>query len=189
MKRWIYAEGDFLGAINVFVPLALRDNSSYVDLKFLAAAQALEALARDGKDIHELSQDDYDARVKLIADSVADKEVAEWAKRKLSSANFMSQRKLIRELYDEIGDFAKALFPKKEKFISRHIDLRNDLTHRNPDAATIDKDGMFYHMNGVVLLCYAAIAVKLGISQERVASLMKESNFRWYLRNKAAELY
>lgn len=189
MKRWLGAEGDLLGAINVLVPLSLRGNVQNVDLMFLAAAQALEALARDGREHKEMPEEEYGKRVSEAVSQIVDRNLAEWVEGKLSLGNFVSQRQLLKGLYRDIGPFAKKVFPDRDKFINRHIALRNDVTHRNPSTASIDGDDLYYHTNGVMLLCHAAVMLKLGICPDEIDDLMEKSMFRWYLRDRAARFY
>lgn len=114
---------DLLGALNVLVPLSLRDNLSNVDLRFLAAAQTLEALARIGRETLEMPEDVFNRRVQGVMSLIGDEEVASWVSRKLAGANFVSQRRLLRALYKEIGGFAKRVFPNREEFLAKHIEL------------------------------------------------------------------
>lgn len=189
VRRWLGAEGDLLGAINVLVPLSLRGDVRNVDLMFLAAAQTFEALARDGRELREMPEEEYTQRVSDVVSQIDNAALAEWTAVKLSHGNFVSQRKLLKGLYRDIGPFAKRVFPNRDKFISRHIALRNDVTHRNPSTASIDSDELFCHTNGVMLLCHAAVMLKLGISPEEIDALMKKSMFRWYLLDRAASHY
>ena len=96
---------------------------------------------------------------------------------------------MLGDLYDEVGEFASQIFPNKKQFIGRHVMMRNGVAHRNPDAMIIDHTQLFYHTNGVIVLCHATAMKKIGISESKIVELMRDSRFRVFLIEKAASLY
>ena len=189
IKNWLHGSEEFNAAKSVFVPLATLKQSFYINLQFLAAAQTLEALARDGRETKEMTDEQFAERLRTISESIEDEDVRAWADNKLKYCNRVSQGRLIKDLYDFVGPYAKEIFPKKSAFVGKHVDMRNNIAHQNPNAKDLQNDFLFYHMHGVILLCYAAVMRKLGFDEEETALLLNDSNFRWYLKDKAAELY
>lgn len=190
MENWFYASEGLVAAISVLVPLSTRQTSTYVDLQFLAASQVIESLAVEGVDVRAFSEERFSEIETTIRNSIEDKEIRDWACNRLfgSNSNRLGQRKLLSNLYDYIGDFAVRIFPNKKDFIKRQAQMRNDVTHRNPSAMSIDHSMMFYHTQGIIILCHAAVMRKLGITEDEITALFSESYFRWYLIEKAASI-
>ena len=190
LAAWLNASEKLTAAINVLVPLSTKSMDTFLDLQFLAAAQTLEALACEGRSVQNLSKEEFDRRLGIIK-SIEDKQTREWAYGRLSGSgsNRIGQRRLLSDLYDDVGDFADKVFPNKKKFIDAHVQMRNDIVHRNPESLSIDHSRLYYHMQGVVVLCYAAVMRKLGFSSNEVPKFFEDSRFRSFLIDKAAHLY
>ena len=86
ITSWLEFEGDERRAVLLLVGI----NSSYEipeDLKFLAAAQALEAMSRVFAREEELSQEEFVRRLEVIKASIENKRIRNWAERKLMYSN------------------------------------------------------------------------------------------------------
>ena len=190
LATWLNASVELTAAINVLVPLSVKSMDTYLDLQFLAAAQTLEVLACEGRSVQKLPEEEFNRRLSVV-NSIEDKQTRKWAYERLSGSgsNRIGQRRLLSDLYDYVGGFADRVFPNKKKFLDAHVQMRNNIVHRNPESMSIDHSQLFYHTQGVVILCYAAVMRKLGFNSSEVPKLFEDSKFRSFLIDAAARLY
>ena len=190
LGKWLDASEELTAACNVLVPLSTRKSDTYMDLQFLAASQTLESLSVEGRSVKAFSDEEFDRMKEIVRNSIQDNRVRQWACNRLfgHNSNKLGQRKLLGDLYDFIGSFAAQVFPDKKAFIQRHVQMRNDITHRNPASMSIDHSRLFYHTQGVIILCHAAIMRKIGLTESEVVEHFSRSHFREYLIREAADL-
>lgn len=184
------ASEELTAACNVSVPLSTRKSDTYMDLQFLAASQTLESLSVEDRSVKAFSDEEFDRMEEVVRKTPS--KIMEFGSGRATlfghNSNKLGQRKLLGDLYDFIGPFAVKVFPDKKAFIQRHVQMRNDITHRNPASMSIDHSRLFYHTQGIIILCHAAIMRKIGLTESEVVERFSRSHFREYLIREAADL-
>jgi ApeA N-terminal domain 1/Helix-turn-helix of DDE superfamily endonuclease len=187
LGRWLEFKGDELRAMSILVGL-YSNHSIPSDLRFLAAAQALEAMSRVDAQEKELDDNEFARRLSVVANSVEDKKVRKWAERKLKhvSANSRYAGELLQDLAINIGEYANTLTPDSERFFQDIRDNRNFYTHRDDRRAKRVLEGgeLYVLTQGLVCLLKAAVLRRLGFSQEETQSLMDDCQgcLQWRFR-------
>ena len=162
-----------------------------LDMIFLASAQALEAMSRDGVDEREFSNEQLHERLNAIQDSSLPDATKDWAVSKLKYANMKSANRLVSDLFRTIEPVATYLVPNLSKFKKDHRELRNAFTHRREvkTGNELTRDQLYWHAQAVQLLVYSCTAVKLGLSPDSVLTLLKKTGFRSDAVYHARKLY
>lgn len=190
LTRWMDLEGDERRAISLLVGLT-GERSVPSDLKFLAAAQALEAMSRADANEHELDGDEFRRRVGVILESVTDKKVRAWADRKLKHANQRPSADLLRDLASAVGEYVDTLAPDRERFFEDIRNNRNFYTHRDDSRVERVLEGAELYVLTQGILCFlkAAVLRKLDFSPEDTKSLMDDCQGTLQWRVRVAEQY
>lgn len=99
----------------------------------------------------------------------------------LASEKFWALEKRVNEdkrRPKSLGEFAEWLIPNKKSFLSMHVEMRNSLTHRDSAGmARYDPQMLAAHSQGVLVLSYGAILIRLGLSDDEVIDIVKHSRF------------
>jgi hypothetical protein len=190
LGRWFGFEGDERRAISLLVGLN-SDRSVPSDLRFLAAAQALEAMSRVDAKEQELDDEEFARRLGAVTDSVADKKVREWAERKLRHANSRNTAELLNDLARDVGEYVDVLAPGRQQFFDDIRDSRNFYTHRDDRRAArvLEGDELYVLTQGMICLLKAAVLRRLGFSQESTRSLMDDCQGCLHWRFRVTEQY
>jgi hypothetical protein len=175
LNRWLSFEGDERRAVSLLVSV-IGDRSVPLDLRFLVAVQALEALSRVDVDQYELSTEEFERRFNGALESIADKKTREWAERKLRYANYKSFIDLIRELLSQIGGYVDSLAPDQKRFLADLRNNRNFYTHRDEARVEymMEGDDLYVLTDGVMCLLRASVLRRLGFSQEETKLIMDD---------------
>lgn len=162
-----------------------------IDMLFLASAQALETMSRDGVDEKEVSDAQHHERLDAIKNSNLLCRVKKWALFKLEYSNFKSADRLASDLLKAIEPVATYLVPDLDRFKKDHREQRNAFTHRREIEAgkELSRDQLYWHTQAVQLLVYGCTAVKLGLSPDSVLALLKKTQFRSSAIYHARKLY
>jgi hypothetical protein len=194
LDRWLQFKGDEYRAISLLVGINKDIKNNYaipIDLRFLAAAQALEAISRVDAKEKELEEDEFNRRLSVIMESVDDKKVREWAGRKLKYANSRHASDLMTDLIKYIGEYARTLAPDLQRFLNDIRNNRNFYTHRDDRRVKQVLEGNELHVltQGIVCLLKAAVLRRLGFSQEETHNLMNDCQGCLTWRFRVAEQY
>lgn len=101
-----------------------------IDMLFLASAQALEAMSRDGVNEKEVSDDQLGEKLDTIRHSDLPRKIREWAVVKLKYSNYKSADRLANDLFKMIEPVATYLVSDLSRFKEDHREQRNAFTHR-----------------------------------------------------------
>lgn len=115
-SSWKAFRGDLERGASLLVSLLMIEWKMPIDLQFLASAQMLEALSRHEQATEELSRDTFAEYTEVVRSSIEDKEVRIWALKKLEHSNYVSQRKLLKNLLDRLGIFSQYLLQDEKQF-------------------------------------------------------------------------
>jgi Fe-S-cluster formation regulator IscX/YfhJ len=188
LMQWMRMDGDLRRAVSLMVGLG-SERSVPSDLRFVAAAQALEAVSRVGVDDRDLPREEFRRRRAVIRDSIPDKVVRDWACDRLTF-NRRSADDLLRDLLTRIGGFAEELAPDADRFLRDHRDNRNFYAHRADQERPLLEPGELYvHTQGVLLLLKAATLLMLGYSSDEIVAIMRgcQNCIQW--AGRVAEMY
>lgn len=191
-SSWKAFRGDLERGVSLLVSLLMIEWKMPTDLQFLASAQMLEALSRHEQATEELSRDTFAEYTEVVRSSIEDKEVRVWALKKLEHSNYVSQRKLLKNLLDRLGIFSQYLLQDEKQFLNNHLRLRNAYTHRSDDCESsklLMNAELYWHMQTVLFLSYGAVLVHLKYTPEEVIAVFTKSNYEWYKINKIKEMY
>jgi hypothetical protein len=185
LDQWLSFSGDERRAVSLLVGL-IREHTVSVDLRFLAAAQALEALSRVEGNQNELDEDEFRRRLRIVRDSVPEARVRDWADRKLKYANDRSAGELFKDLAARVGDYVDILAPAKQAFFDDIRNNRNFYTHRDSSRVerVLEGEKLYVLTQGVIALLEAAVLRRLGFSQQDTRSVMEacQGALQWRLR-------
>jgi hypothetical protein len=190
LDTWLRFEGDERRATSILVSLS-GGQSLPLDLKFLAAAQALEALTRVGARECELDDDEFNRRCRIVRESIADAKVRKWADRKLEHSNTRAASELLCDLLTYIGGYADSLAKDQSRFVDDIRDNRNFYTHRDDRRAdrVLDGEELYNLTEGILLLLKATVLRRLGFSPEETAATMNACQGTLQARARVAEQY
>lgn len=184
--RWLEFKGDEQRAISLLVGINNDRGSFYSDLRFLAAAQALEAMSRVDANENELNQDEFLRRLSVVLNSIECNKVRKWAERKLKYSNSRSASDLLQNLVDNIGEYVNTLAPDRKQFLSDIRDNRNFYTHRDDRRATriLEGNELYVLTQGLLCILKATVLRRLGFSSEETHRLMNncEDCLEWRFR-------
>jgi hypothetical protein len=190
LTRWLSIKGDEYRAVSLMVGL-LSERNVPSDLRFLASAQALEALSRVDANEYELDSKDFDRRIAIISTSVNEKRVREWALRKLKYSNQRSFPELLAELVEDVGEYMDSLAPDRQRFLHDIRDNRNFYTHRDDRGGKniLGPSKLYTLTQGTICLLKAVMLRRLGFSKEETRTIMDgcQKAIQWRLR--VAEQY
>lgn len=179
-SSWMELKGDVsIGAM--MLTSLLGDWRMPYDLKFLAASQMYEALARHND---EEIQDKVEFRKKVnTALSSEGTSEREWARKILSGCNRLSYRDLIKRALAETAPFSSQLVPDGDAFAREQKAMRNTLTHRNDSISKDEYEKLALHTEGQMVLAYPLLIHLLGLG-EGVMDAFMSSQFDNLIRPK-----
>lgn len=160
LNRWMGLRGDSRRSVALLVGL-LRERQMPLDLQFLLAVQALEALARVDVDLDELEPEEFQRRLSIVSKSIEDSKVRAWALRKLKHSNYREFAQLLDKLVKEIGEYVAVLAPDTKRFLNDIRVNRNNYTHRKEEDELVQGQKLLVLTEGVTCLLRAAILRKL----------------------------
>ena len=191
MGAWLAEGEDLLAPSSLLISLLTKKWLLPADLKFVASTQMLEALCRVGADLRSMGEDDFvvfrDA-VMAALDGIEDGRIARMAKERIRPGNGKGQRRLLAEFVEGHRAAAEYVFGDPEAFISRHVYLRNGVTHRSGEADT-DVVDLVWHTEGVLLLAYCAIGELLGLPAVTMTQRLEDSGFKSHAVHECRKMY
>lgn len=135
LTNWFAKQANLEPVFNLFFGMRYHPGI-YLDVKFLAYAQAVETYDFRRRDPHELLPAEHKRRLRSILD-VAPKEWRDWLRMRLASSNYIILDQRIRDVLGECPDLrAKIVGATDEEldaFVTRFKQSRNYYTHYNPE--------------------------------------------------------
>lgn len=176
LERWLTAGGEFGDAKGLVCSLMFKSWSLPVDLRLIAASQALEELTRIGANAYSRSAEEVERDKAEVTRSIADKELRRRILNGLSR-NRKGQNRLLREFLVRRSDVADAVIGDTEAFVTAHTTLRNKYAHRT-QLLLADKmedygERLHWHTECVLMLCYLTVMVLTGIAPEMAVSALR----------------
>jgi len=190
LVKWLRFEGDARRATSIATGL-VANHVPHVDLGFLAAVQALEALARVGAPLTQLEEGEFRRRLELVRDSIEEGKTRRWACSKLKHVNFQPWGALVKRLCDDLDGYLESLAPATQVFLDDIQTNRNFYTHRDDriSGRVLEREELFLLTQGVLCLLKARILRLLGFSTEEIRSLMNDCQGTLQWRFRVAEQY
>lgn len=191
MGAWLTKGDDLRAPSSLLTSLLTKKWLLPVDLKFVASAQTLEALCRVGADLKSMGEEDFEVfrdAVMEALDGIEDRRIARMAKERIRPGNGKGQRRLLAEFVDGHCTAARYVFGDPKAFISRHIHLRNGVTHRSGEADA-DVFDLVWHTEGVLLFAYCAIGELLGLPAETMTRRLEDSGFKSHALYECRKMY
>jgi len=182
LTNW-FSAADSLQEMVSLVFGIIHSSTFYLDLRFLAAVQALEIYHRRRFTSQEMNQDDYDKRVSEIR-ALVPGSLGKWTEHKLgSNAKPFQQR--MREVYDAIAPVIGELAGSREVFLNDLRNSRNYYTHRDDSTVTTYANGadLYFLFEAVMTMLKACLLLEVGFSPARARDLfMNNQDFLWLRR-------
>ncbi len=175
LETWLHFRGDLRRAASLLFGLGREE--LLIDLRFLAAVQAFEAMARSIADEFELEQEEFARRLSVVERALGDdNRIRRWAKRKLQHANRKSADHLARELLRFVGIYATKLVPSADRFLKQIRENRNFYTHRDSRGKEVVLEGIPHHLltEAVICLLKASLVRHLGFGPEETAAILAD---------------
>lgn len=162
-----------------------------LDMRFLASAQAFEAVSRSQVDEQEITDEALQEKIEDIKKSNMTSKLRQWVVYKVKNAKWKTANSLADSLIDRLEDFPPYIVPDISRYLEDHRRHRDAYTHRKnlntkQQLSSID---LYVHTEATQLLTYGAIALLLGMEPKEVVSALKESRYRWNSVYRANRLY
>lgn len=185
LSTWLELGGDERRSVSLLTGL-IGDRVGLLDLKFLAAAQALEALARVGANEHELDPVEFERRIEAVESAVTDASIRGWLKSKLKYSNQRSAAALLKDLTKDVGGYFELLAPAGQRLLDDIRDNRNFYTHRDDRRVrrVLEGEALYILTQAVIALLKAKTLRLLGFTQGETQSLLEEcqNTVQWRFR-------
>ena len=191
LKAWLRADTDLRSAKDMIVSLMTYRWDMPIDLHFVAASQALEALTRVNNDSLSLPEDEYDSYVKIIKESVTDKAALKWISERMPK-NLKGQTRRLREFCDKYLTYVNWIIGDRKAFVDNHTWLRNGYTHRDAQSIKADDrhyEKLYWHTECLLMLSYGVIWIILGMDANHLISQLEKTGFYNYKIHKIKKLY
>lgn len=195
LGKWLYTNEGFGKACSITTSLLTQSWDLPEELRFIAAAQALEALSRVDTELTTLSTDEYEEyrdTVKTAISSIKDTKIKEWFLSRLPSNN-KGQRKLLTEMFARHPRALDWIIDDKNRFVENHIVTRNYYTHLNEDASVgispLRGENLYWHTESILLLCYVIIGCLLGYDEEEFIALLTAKGYKNHVISSVKKLY
>lgn len=190
LESWLGFEG-YAKEAAIRVVSLLADWRLPLELRFLAVAQAFEAVTRVDADPSNLPAKEFERRRGVVVSAVEETQVRRWIKRVLQHANHKSAGDLAKEQMDRLGVFADYVVPNRGRFLRDHRDTRNYNTHLDAGDKPhiLHGEDLLVHSDATYLLLYASVAILMGFEAAEVLQLLKKSGWKSSAVLKSRRLY
>jgi hypothetical protein len=133
LTKWLAQHDTFEPVLNLYFGV-LHHADLYLDVKFLAYAQALETYDFRRRDPHELDSAAHRDRMASVVAS-APEDWREWLRMRLASSNYWTLDQRVRAVLSECPDVSARIVgtgAERDKFIRMFKNSRNYYTHYAP---------------------------------------------------------
>jgi hypothetical protein len=176
LLAWLRVSTELQSAYELFFG-TLYARPVYLEFRFLALTQAIEAFHRALGEGFDLPTAEYERKVEQIVAAVPERE-RKWVAEKLQYANEKSLRRRLRELVTCVRLVLEpVLRGKANEFIGAVIDTRNWLVHRDERSRRTAASGEALHelIQRLVILLQALFLRQLGIPLDRTSQLFNRN--------------
>ena len=181
IKNWIEAYEKITPAFNLYF-LAKMGMQTYLEERFMALAQGLEAYHRRTSEEKRMDETEFEKLVEHLVDQCPE-EKREWLSDKLNYGNEVSLSKRLRDIIkpfkDVIGNRTK-----RESLINKIVKTRNYLTHydQSLELEAAQGEDLWPLCLKMELLFQLHFLKLIGFSREQIDSLVANSiPLRWKL--------
>lgn len=190
LGNWLNMTGDTQRAARVLTGVQSNNENTQLDSIFTTVSSALEAISRVG----EKSRDIERTRFKKIQNNIdicldSEKDI-QWIKNKLNnipSANYYTEA-----LLKKLKVFGNYIVPDQTRFLK---DLRNNRNAYVHQTSALDENNTFANKELYVLtlavksLCYGALMMQLGMTDDEILKCFKTTRFCHVEINLIREMY
>jgi len=182
LSAWLNEYENLMPALHHY--FSVQDEShAYVDTKFIAMAQALEAFHRRTSDSRRWPRDEYKTKIAAILEGCPERD-RQWLQQKL---NFGNEITLAERLHQLIGRFAGVFGGEApiDSIVRGTVRTRNYHAHYDPDgAAKALKGAALLSLTFRLRVLFAlSLLVRLGVTEEEAIDLARTSPLERLLRN------
>ena len=191
IELWLNANEHFIDIGNLLCSLLFNSWKLPLDLKFTGASQVLESLSKYKADTSALPKEQYQQRCERLNelyDTIEDQELQRWAKERIPG-NTKGQRRFLKELLEKHSAISDWLIPNRAAFGGAQIGSRNYYAHRHNSKGALKGAQLYWHTEGVLLFCYAAVTELAGVPSTTIISGIRESSSLSRTAAKMKELY
>ena len=182
INNWIEAYEKITPAFNLYF-LAKMGMQTYLEERFMALAQGLEAYHRRTSEEKRMDETEFEKLVEHLVDQCP-KEKREWLSDKLNYGNEVSLSKRLRDIIkpfkDVIGNRTK-----RESLINKIVKTRNYLTHydQSLELEAAQGDALWTLCLKMELLFQLHFLRLIGFNREEIDSIMANCpQIQWKLR-------
>ena len=172
LQNW-FEKQELLKPVHQLYFGTLYNPAMYLDQRFMAYVQALEAYHRRTTDNFELSEEEHEERIKQILDSVSPHYKA-WLRAKLEYSNEPSLRKRLKELIEANRALPSGLARDGKDLINKVCTTRNYLIHYDSKLeGEVAKGEELYNLTQKLkVLLEACFLRELGFSSKTARTLL-----------------
>lgn len=177
LKNWFAKQPRLKPVFNLFFGMRYHP-SMYLDVKFLAYAQAVETYDFRRRNPYELPPVEHRKRVRSVLDAVPNK-WHDWLKMRLASSNYIILDQRIRDVLGECPDVrAKIVGATDEEldaFVTTFKQSRNYYTHYNPKLEKKAATGAALYLLVVQLQAIIEMSLlrELGFTSEAIDAILE----------------
>lgn len=177
LKNWFAKQANLKPVFNLFFGMRYHPGM-YLDVKFLAYAQAVETYDFRRRDPHELLPSEHRKRLRSILVAVP-REWRDWLKMRLASSNYIMLDQRIRDVLGECPDVrAKIVGATDEEldaFVTTFKQSRNYYTHYNPKLEKKAATGAALYLLVVQLQAIIEMSLlrELGFTSDAVDAILE----------------
>ena len=188
LDRWYRLSRELESVLNLYFTARFY-RKQFVDTRFLALTQVLEAIHRVRYGDTVLPEEDHRRRVDAVL-SAAPTEYQSWLKEQLRYSNSPTLRNRLKDLNARFGEVVTDLVgegkKKESEFRNKVVDTRNFFVHRDPDlkkkAAT--KSDLSWLTDVLGYLIHAFLLSELGYETAELPKRLAKSP--WYRHTKSS---
>lgn len=172
LRKWLAHYETFEPVLNLYFGV-LHHPDLYLEVRFLAYAQALETYDFRRRDPYELDSAAHKARMTSILEG-SPEEWRDWLKMRLASSNYWTLDQRIRSVLAESpevsGRIVGATSAERDKFVRAFKNSRNYYTHYTPRLERHAAKGVALHLLVVQLRAVLEMSLlrELGFSAESI---------------------
>lgn len=187
LGNWLNSEGSmgdekdfalFQNASDLIVSLLTFEWKMPIDLEFVAACRAFEALGNYRTDIHSRPKDEHKEhfaelkkRLKGMDDAFVNNVL------NMAGRNRKGSRRLSSDLMANYSDLTNWFVPNGDAFVRDQSAARNLFSHASSEL-TYDYQRLYYLTMGLAMVCYGIIWRMLGMDAERIIACLSQSRFK-----------
>ena len=182
INNWIEAYEQITPTFNLYF-LAKMGMQTYLEERFMALVQGLEAYHRRTSDEKRMDEAEFEGLVENLIEKCPE-EHREWLSRELKYGNEVSLRKRLRDLIkpfkDVIGNRTK-----RDNLIDRIVNTRNYLTHydQSLESEAAQGDALWSLYLKMELLFQLHLPHLIGFNREEINSIMTNCEQLQWKRN------